>query len=132
MKKLILCLLLLCWVFFVGGVFADERCDTCPSSSEQSSTEGGEKKDSVSNKESSATKTNQTRVKEDIWINLTPDCLINGGCSFSIYDALDIRKDARGAGEETSVMSFVDWVYRNCCNASIDHLWDLLFDESDW
>ena len=40
-------------------------------------------------------------------MNLTPDCLINGGCSFSIYDALDIRRDARGAGEETSVMSFV-------------------------
>ena len=107
MKKLILCLVLLCWVFFVGGVFADEPCDTCDSPPEQSSSEGGEKKDSVSNKESSATKTKQTWVKEDIWINLTPDCLINGGCSFSIYDALDIRRDARGAGEETSVMSFV-------------------------
>ena len=107
MKKLILCLVLLCWVFFVGGVFADERCDTCDSSSEQSSSEGGEKKDSVSNKESSATNSTQTLTNEDLWINLTPDCLINGGCSFSIYDALDIRNDARGDGEETSVMSFV-------------------------
>ena len=107
MKKLILSLVLLCWVFFVGGVFADERCDTCPSSSEQSSSEGGEKKDSVSNKESSATNSGQTVTNEDVWINLTPDCLINGGCSFSIYDALDIRNDARGDGEETSVMSFV-------------------------
>ena len=53
-------------MFFVGGVFADERCDTCLSSSEQSSAEGGEKKDSVSNKESSATKTNQTLTKEDV------------------------------------------------------------------
>lgn len=107
MKKLILCLVLLCWVFFVGGVFADEPCDICDLPPDQSSAEGGEKKDSVSKKESSATKTNQTWVKEDVWINLTPECLINGGCSFSIYDALDIRKDARGAGEKTSVMSFV-------------------------
>lgn len=107
MKKLILCLVLLCWVFFVGGVFANDRCDTCHSSSEQSSSEGGEKKDSVSDKESSATNSTQTLTKEDVWINLTPDCLINGGCSFSIYDTLDIRKDARGKWERTSVMIFI-------------------------
>ena len=107
MKKLILCLVLLCWVFFVGGVFADEPCDMCDLPPDQSSAEGGEKKDSVSKEESSATKTNQTWVKEDVWINLTPECLINGGCSFSIYDALDIRKDARGKWEKTSVMVFI-------------------------
>ena len=53
-------------MFFVGGVFAYERCDTCDSSSEQSSAEGGEKKDSVSDKESSATKSAQTLTKEDV------------------------------------------------------------------
>ena len=47
-------------MFFVGGVFADEPCDICDSPPEQSSFEGGEKKDSVSKKESSATNTNQT------------------------------------------------------------------------
>ena len=53
-------------MFFVGGAFADERCDTCPSSSEQSSSEGGEKKDNVSNKESSATNSTQTLTKDDV------------------------------------------------------------------
>ena len=47
-------------------MFADERCDTCDSSSEQSSSEGGEKKDSVSNKESSATDSTQTLTNEDV------------------------------------------------------------------
>jgi len=41
-------------------VFADEPCNICDSPPEQSSAEGGEEKDSVLNKESSATKTNQT------------------------------------------------------------------------
>jgi len=53
-------------VFFVGGVFADEPCDICDSPPEQSSAEGGEKKDSVSNKESSATNSTQTLTKEDV------------------------------------------------------------------
>lgn len=52
---------------------------------------------------------NQTQQSAgaEVGINVDPDCLVNGGCSFSIYDALDIRND-REAGERTSVMTFVN------------------------
>ena len=29
----------------------------------------------------------------EVGINVDPDCLVHGGCSFSIYDALNIRND---------------------------------------
>lgn len=47
-------------------MFADEPCDICNLPPEQSSAEGGEKKDSVSNKESSATNSGQTVTNEDV------------------------------------------------------------------
>ncbi|MDO4713946.1 MAG: hypothetical protein Q4B28_04860 [bacterium] len=33
--------------------------------------------------------------------------MLNGSCSFSIYDALDIRQEGRAPEERTSVMVFV-------------------------
>lgn len=51
--------------------------------------------------------TQRKQEAAEVGINVDPDCLVNGGCSFSIYDALDIRND-REAGERTSVMTFVN------------------------
>ena len=131
MKKLILCLVLLCWVFFVGGVFAGNVIqlegttvegkslqktpwlkpiqveNPQPKIQERVEKVSLTKKQLRQAKRMAAKAEKESDNKSDIWINLTPDCLINGGCSFSIYDALDIRKDARADGEETSVMSFV-------------------------
>ena len=131
MKKLILCLVLLCWVFFVGGVFAGNVIqlegttvegkslqktswlkpiqveNPQPKIQERVEKVSLTKKQLRQAKRMAAKAEKESDNNSDIWINLTPDCLINGGCSFSIYDALDIRKDARADGEETSVMSFV-------------------------
>lgn len=117
MKKLILSLVLLCWVFFVGGVFADNMIQLEGTTVEAKSLQKtpwlkpiqteGLKVGEVIHRRPLIENQNSDIKKEDVWINLTPDCLINGGCSFSIYDALDIRNDARGDWEETSVMSFV-------------------------
>lgn len=131
MKKLILSLLLLCWVFFVGGVFAGNVIQLKGTTVEAKSLQKTpwlkpiqvenpqpkiqERVEKVSltkkqlrqAKRMAAKAEKESHNNSDIWINLTPDCLINGGCSFSIYDALDIRNDARGDWEETSVMSFV-------------------------
>ena len=131
MKKLILSLLLLCWVFFVGGVFAGNVIqlegttveakslqktpwlkpiqveNPQPKIQERVEKVSLTKKQLRQAKRMAAKAEKESHNNSDIWINLTPDCLINGGCSFSIYDALDIRKDARADGEETSVMSFV-------------------------
>lgn len=41
------------------------------------------------------------------WIHLTTECMLNGSCSFSIYDALDIRKEGRAPEQRTSVMVFI-------------------------
>lgn len=42
-----------------------------------------------------------------VWIHLTTECMLNGSCSFSIYDALDIRKEGRAPEQRTSVMVFI-------------------------
>ena len=110
MKKLILCLVLLCWVFFVGGVFAQQSCadgDWCKTSSVSNKDDPILFWDDYENQIEGTTVTATVPKRDNDGLKISPDCLINGGCSFSIYDALDIRKDARGAGEETSVMSFV-------------------------
>lgn len=43
---------------------------------------------------------------QQLGIVLDTDCIASAGCSFSIYDALDIRQD-RAPNERTSVMTFV-------------------------
>lgn len=53
-----------------------------------------------------STSSSSSSDSSNVGININADCMGGVWCSFSIYDAISIRKD-RAAWERTSVMSFL-------------------------
>lgn len=43
---------------------------------------------------------------DNFWIDMSTECMIDGTCTFSIYDATKIKKD-RAPWEKTSVMNYL-------------------------
>lgn len=59
-----------------------------------------------SDQASTNTQSSSATSSDNFWVDMNSKCMLDGTCSFSIYDATKVKKD-RAPGERTSVMNFI-------------------------